>query len=101
MANEVEINGEDITLGVWKTKSKDGVDYMAGVHIINGFKYRVCCFKNKMKEKDTHPDWNVVFFAQQDQQEYQQQQQQYGQNRPSQRGTGPATQEVDEDDLPF
>ena len=53
---------EDISIGLWKTKSEKGTEYFRGVKAgveINGKKYKVSLFTNSNKKSDKSPDMTI------------------------------------------
>ena len=44
---------------LWENESKNGKTFLKGSIEIDGQKIAIICFKNDLKEKDTHPDWRI------------------------------------------
>lgn len=51
---------EDSIGALWDNETKAGEQYFSGSIEIRGEKYKIVVFKNKYKEKDTHPDWRIL-----------------------------------------
>lgn len=52
---------EEIKIGVWSKKSKNGFDYYGGKTQINGVDYFVTVFDNRENKKNEKaPDFNII-----------------------------------------
>jgi len=53
------MENEDQLGALWIKQSANG-PYMSGNIEIDGKKINIVCFKNKYKEEDRHPDWQIL-----------------------------------------